>query len=68
MEYINPLTAFIAILAISIIDGVVKGIKGRREKLKNPPPKKPVQTVETDDELTEEEKTAIAIYNSYYAG
>lgn len=43
MEYINPLTGVIAILAISIIDGVVKGIKGRREKLKNPPPVQPVR-------------------------
>ena len=67
MEYINPLTGVIAILAISIIDGVVKGIKGRREKLKNPPPKKPVQPAKTDDELTEDEIFAI-IYNSFYAG
>ncbi len=43
MEYINPLTGFIAILAISIIAGVVEGIKGRREKPKNPPPKKTVR-------------------------
>lgn len=43
MEYINPLTGVIAILAISIIAGVVEGIKGRREKLKNPPPVQPVR-------------------------
>jgi len=54
-------------IGLAALAGLIIGIVEKCKERKNPPPKKPVQTAKTDDELTEEEKFAI-IYNSFYAG
>lgn len=64
----DPLFPILFPIIGGLVGGIIIGVVEKCKERKNPPPKKPVQTAKTDDELTEEEKTAIAIYNSYYAG
>ncbi|MBR6739938.1 MAG: hypothetical protein IKM04_02575 [Clostridia bacterium] len=54
-------------VGLGALAGLIIGIVEKCKERKNPPPKKPVQTAKTDDELTEDEIFAI-IYNSFYAG